>query len=124
MAAEKQQGDTGGTLRKLAVPAAVSVAGAAVGVAWRKKPNSLRDAMPDLRGDGVADLAGDLKDKVGSAITRIQDGVGGDDSKSQSSPDARSEELVGKPGDLREYAEHRADREQRRAERRRHLEKG
>ena len=94
-----------GTLRKLAVPAAVSVVGAAAGLLLSKNPKRLRGAMPDLPDLDVADFRDDLKNKLESVRGKV--GSGGRDAGSRGF-DARKLETR-----RNERAKRRADRRQR-----------
>src|SRR5919106_1017918 len=70
-------GDTS-TLRKLALPAAVTAVGAAAGVVLTQKPKlRLRQAASQLQDLDVGGLAGDLRDRLGSALGKDDDGEGG-----------------------------------------------
>jgi hypothetical protein len=57
-------------LRSLIVPAAASLVGAGAGLVLTRKP--VRNAMPELNGLGIGDLADDLRGKLDSALGKAQ----------------------------------------------------
>jgi hypothetical protein len=57
-----------GTLRTLAIPAAVSAVGGAIGLFLSRKPKQLRDALPQLPEVDVGGLKGDLRGRLDSAL--------------------------------------------------------
>ena len=96
-----------GTLRKLAVPAAVSAAGAAAGLLITNQKR-LKEAMPEF---DVGDLGEDLKSRVGGVL-----GLGDSsarDGNQSGSASRRNVEL-----DTAELEKRRRDRAKRRAQRR------
>jgi hypothetical protein len=97
------------TLRKLALPAAVSVAGGAAGLLLTKKGSSpgVKERLSDL-GEAGADLGDDLKHKLESVIGRDH-GEPGTSSGGGAQPSTR---------DAKEIESNRREREKRRAERR------
>jgi hypothetical protein len=66
------------TLRKLALPTAVTAVGAAAGVVLTQEPKlRLRQAASELQDLDVGSLAGDLRDRLGSVLGK--DDRDGDD---------------------------------------------
>jgi hypothetical protein len=75
---ENEQTDDGFSLRKLGIPVAVTVVGAAIGVAMANRPKKpLRETISDLKDVDVGGLAGDLRGKLDS-VRGQQEGPGGD----------------------------------------------
>jgi hypothetical protein len=58
----KSQGVSKGTLSKVALPAVVAAAGAALGLLFTRSPKRLREAIPELP-RGARDLIGDVKQR-------------------------------------------------------------
>jgi hypothetical protein len=107
--------DNDGAVRKLLVPAAVSAAGAGVGLLLtRKRNSSLRDSLPGL--DGVGDLAEDLGAKLGSLLGKGDTTTGGTTGKNGGSTQP-SRAAVGNVSPS-ELEKRRREREQHRARRR------
>ena len=79
----EDNGNDAGRLRKLVLPAAVSLAGAGMGLVLSSR-SKLKESVPDMK-DGVGDLTTDLRNKLDSVL-------GKDDSsqKSTQSKGARS----------------------------------
>jgi hypothetical protein len=100
--------DIGRSAKKLAVPAAASLAGAGAGLALTRK--SVRRRMPDL--GGVGSIADDLKTKLESVVGKAQPSHDGDETASS----AASSGL--RQIDPRELDERLREREERRKERR------
>jgi hypothetical protein len=99
-----------GTLRTLAIPAAVSAVGGAVGLFLSRKPKQLRDALPQLPEVDVGGLKGDLRGRLDSAL-------GKDESESEAqTPDSNEQTL-----DRDELEERRGERQKRREQRKQRL---
>ena len=94
-------------LKKLLVPGAASLAGAAAGLALTR-PEKLRDALPTLDEMGIGDLADDLRTKLGSVVGKVESGTGGLTTSSGSSS---------KPLDSAQLEARRRGREERRKQR-------
>ncbi len=106
--------DTGGdgatsTLRKLALPTAVTAAGAAAGVVLTQKPKlRLRRAASELQDLDLGSLAGELRDRLESVLGK-RDG------------DVHGEAATASPAlDPAERKARREERKKRRDRRRRH----
>jgi hypothetical protein len=117
MAKDTETDSAGGTLRKLALPTALGVAGSAIAVVLTKKPKQLddlmpkvREALPDLPQGGVGELTDDLKGRLDSVLGRDEgdgDEVEGFDEQAPSRIDAEK------------FEQRREDRRKRREQRRR-----
>ena len=117
---ETEEGGSG-IARKLIVPAAISVAGSAVGLLLtqrqkvREAAPKLREAVSDLqvphvREGGVGELTGDLRGKLDEVLGREPAGDTGDDGGSRSDTGIDRSELEQR---RRERAERRDRRRQR-----------
>jgi len=109
---ERLEDEGPSTLRKVAVPTAVTAAGAAAGLVLTQKPK-LRRIMSELRELGLGDIADDLRDRVEAAIARRGDGGDGRDDD-----EAARDGAASPTRDQAERDERRADRKRRREERR------
>jgi hypothetical protein len=92
-------------LKRMLWPTAASVAGAGAGLVLSRR-NKLHVSMPSFDSGGIGDLAEDLRDKVTSAIGKV-------DSSSTKSTSGRGAHRV----DPAELEERRRQRQQRREQR-------
>jgi hypothetical protein len=118
MARETDTGAGMNSLRRLAVPAAVGVVGSAVGLLLTKKPKSLREAIPNVRDaipqlpeGGIGELTDDLRGRLDSVLGR-----GDGDEVHDRSGWAQSQPAN---FDASRFEKRRAERGQRREQRRR-----
>jgi hypothetical protein len=96
------QGLSKSTLSKVALPAVVAAAGAVLGLLFKRTPQRLREAIPELP-RGARDLIGDVKQRAES---------GGEASMPRASGNGSS-------SDFDEFEARRRERKERRERRRR-----
>lgn len=111
--ATETEGGGSGVVRKLIVPAVISLAGSAAGLLLTQR-QKVREAAPKLREavseGGVGELTGDLKEKLDEVLGR-EPAAGGDGASSDDFTGAR--EI-----DWSEFEERRRARQERRQRRR------
>jgi hypothetical protein len=106
-----------GIARKLIVPAAISVAGSAVGLLLTQR-QKLREAVSDLSvphvpEGGVGELAGDLKGKLDEVLGREPAGDTDDDGGSRSDTGIDRSELEQRRRERQERRDRRRQRSRR-----------
>ena len=105
-------------LRKLVLPAAVSIAGAGAGLVLSNK-SKVKDSVPELKG-GVGDLMTDLRSKLDSVLGKGNSSNGSSDGESarESTGSSGSSGSSESTYTADEFAARRRDRQERRTSRR------